>query len=144
MLIKITLSIICFALVIFIMPIRDNPFSQIRDGLIQSFKRDPFSLPLGIYHTSKQPISIKEKKTESSSEQRPQEIKKIEIPLELKAILIGEHIRLASINQRILTIGDEINGERVLEIHPDRVVLGKGKERRTILLDQSPLKIKVE
>lgn len=143
MVVKKILLIISFSIMFFIIPLEMETISQIRDKVSPSLRRDPFSLPSGIYHLSKQPI-LRERKIELTSEQKPQEMKPSEIPLKLKAILIGEHIRLASINQRILTIGDEINGEKILEIHSDRVILGKGKDRRTILLDQNPLKIKVE
>ena len=113
-------------------------------GQISYPMRDPFSLPKGIYNSSKEPITQKVKKLESIPEVKSQEIKPKEAQWTLKAILIGEYTRLASINQRILTIGDEINGEKILEIHSDRIVLGKGTERRTVLLDKNPLKIKVE
>lgn len=143
MLTKKILFVISFSIAIFIILLNKNTISQIRDRSIYS-RRDPFSLPSGIFHISNQPTTLMEKKVGPSSQPKPHEVKSVEIPLKLKAILIGDHIRLASINQRILTIGDEINGEKILEIHSDRVILGKGKDRRTILLDQSPLKIKVE
>jgi len=117
--------------------------AQIKRNFSSSL-RDPFALPSGIRHLSKETVPQKEKKIESISELKPQTIKPQEIPLKLKAILISEHIRLASIDQKVLTIGDEINGEKVIDIQSDRVILGKGEKRRTILLDQNPLKITVE
>ena len=65
-------------------------------------------------------------------------------PLKVNAILISDHIRLASIDRNIVTVGDSINDERVLEIKTDQVVLGKGDKKRTIFLDQSPMKLTVE
>jgi len=44
----------------------------------------------------------------------------------------------------IVSIGDSIRDEKVVEIKPDRVILEKGGKKRTILLDQSPLKLTVE
>jgi hypothetical protein len=72
------------------------------------------------------------------------EIKPVETPLKLKAILISDHIRLASIDRSIVTVGDLVNDEKVLEIRPDRVILGKEGKKRTLVLDQSPIKLTVE
>jgi hypothetical protein len=41
-------------------------------------------------------------------------------------------------------VGDRIDDERVLEIKPDRVILGKGDRRRTLLLHQSPVQLTTE
>jgi hypothetical protein len=64
--------------------------------------------------------------------------------LALKAILIGDRIRLAAIDQWILTVGDPVYDERILEIHPHQVILGKGDKRRTLFLSQSPVHLRVE
>jgi hypothetical protein len=65
-------------------------------------------------------------------------------PLALKAILISDRIRLASIDRWIVTVGDTVYDEKILEIHPDRVVLEKGPKRRVLLLSQSPVRLFVE
>ena len=49
--------------------------------------------------------------------------------MRVKAILIGDHARLALIDRHIVTIGDSIHGEKVLEIKTDRVILGKGDKK---------------
>ncbi len=64
--------------------------------------------------------------------------------LEVKAILISDRLRLASIDHQIVTVGDLIHDERVLEIQTDRVVLEKGDKKRTLLLKQSPVRLTIE
>ena len=101
--------------------------------------RNPFSLPPGVrLHSKDEPVSPT-KGVSAKLEAEP-----VDIPLKLKAILISDHIRLASIDRIIVTVGDSIYDEKVLEIKPDRVVLDKGGKRRTILLDQSPVKLIIE
>ena len=105
-------------------------------GLSQDFQRDPFLLPSGVRLLSKnEPVLGK-------SETKP--IDTSPLPLKVKAILISDHIRLASIDRYIVTVGDSIYDEKVLEIKADQVVLGKGDKKRTIFLDQSPIKLTVE
>jgi hypothetical protein len=65
-------------------------------------------------------------------------------PLKVNAILISDRVRLALIDRRIVTVGDSIHEEKVLEIKPDRVILGKGDQKRTLLLSQSPVLLTVE
>jgi hypothetical protein len=43
-----------------------------------------------------------------------------------------------------VTAGDSIQDEKVLEIEKDRVILGKGNRKRTLLLSQSPVLLTVE
>ncbi len=113
-------------------------------------RKDPFALPSGVRLLSQEvPILDGDKKLPSIHETRlgeitPAETKPPEAPLKLKAILISDHVRLASIDRSIVTIGDPINGEKVIDIQPDRVVLAKEGKKRTILLEQSPVKITVE
>lgn len=118
--------------------------SQIRDKSSPVKIRDPFSLPSIIHQPSKESPHLDIKRKESLSERKSQEINPSEMKFKLKAIFIGENIRLAFINQRILTIGDQLNEEKVIEIHSDRVILEKGGNRRTIFLDEKLLKINVE
>lgn len=116
-----------------------------KPSLIQETRKDPFSLPSGVRLLSKEvPVTQEDKKLQPITEIKPVETQPAEIPLKLKAILIGDHVRLASIDRSIVTIGDLIHGEKVLEIKPDRVILEKEGKRRTLLLDKSPIKITVE
>jgi len=97
--------------------------------------RDPFSLPLGIH-----PLSKSENKGETATVTNGEESKVGKV----KAILISRHIRLALVDRHIVKIGDSINGEEVVEISPDRVVLGKGGKERTLFLPQSVIPLRVE
>jgi MSHA biogenesis protein MshK len=97
--------------------------------------RDPFSLPSGIY-----PLSKGENKEGASAVTKEEESKAGRV----KAILISSHIRLAVVDRRIVTVGDSINGEKVVEISPNQVVLGRGVKKRTLFLYQSAIPLRVE
>ena len=115
--------------------------------------RDPFRLPPGIKPLA--PKGEEEKKVkreesedlkkttmvESVSDQQPQPSFS---PIVLRAILISDRIRLAAIEEKIVTEGTIINGEKVLEIKPDRVILDQGGKRRTLYLPQSSIPLSVE
>lgn len=115
-----------------------------KPSLLQETRKDPFSLPSGVRLLSEEAPVQEDKKLRPIAEIKPVETKPAETPLKLKAVLISDHVRLASIDRLIVTVGDMINGEKVLEIRPDQVILGKEGKKRTILLDQSPVKITVE
>jgi hypothetical protein len=110
-----------------------------KPSLFQETRKDPFSLPSGVRLLSKESPVQEDKRLQPIAE-----IKPVETLLKLKAILISDHIRLASIDRSIVTVGDLVNDEKVLEIRPDRVILGKEGKKRTLLLDQSPIKLTVE
>jgi len=133
----ITLSI--FFGITLVEPIMVYGQSNVRMGLPQDSRRDPFGLPPGVRLLSKSDTTSVTKGALSTNE-----IKPMGIPLKVNAILISDHIRLASIGQHIVTVGDSIQNERILEIKNDRVILGKGGKKRTILLSQSPVKLTVE
>lgn len=104
--------------------------------------RDPFLFPRGIYPLSKgSPSSVTKERGEKSDtkfgETSP-------LPLKVRAILISDHLRLATIDRFVVTVGDTIRAERVLEIKNDRVILGKGDKKRTLPLYQSPVKLTTE
>ncbi|MBM4339940.1 MAG: hypothetical protein FJ110_10375 [Deltaproteobacteria bacterium] len=107
-------------------------------------RKDPFSIPPGIRLLSKETPVKEEKTVQPIVQVKTSEIKPVEPTLHLKAVLISDRIRLASIDRSIVTVGDSIGGEKVLEIWPDRVILEKVGKKRTILLDQSPVKLTVE
>lgn len=111
-------------------------------SLLQERKRDPFRLPEGVRSLSKIDASPQGPKAKILvSEAKPTDISP---PLKVKAILITDHIRLASIDRYIVKVGDLLNDERVLEIRPDQVILGKEGKKRSIFLDQSPIQLIVE
>jgi hypothetical protein len=51
---------------------------------------------------------------------------------------------LALIDRHIVAVGDTIHDEKILEIKTDRVILGKGDQKRTLLLSQSAVLLTVE
>lgn len=115
--------------------------------------RDPFLLPPSVRLISpggeEKPFKKEAKREDRPSSQVVEssmgQLKEPSLPtLSLKAILISDYIRLAAIDQEIVGEGGLIAGERVLEIHPDRVILGKGERRRTLYLPQSSVPLKVE
>jgi hypothetical protein len=101
-----------------------------RIAFSQESGRDPFSLPSGVYLLSKTKIA-----PVTNALSHPQRV---------KVILISDYIRLALIDRYIVTVGDSINGEKVLEIKPNQVILGKGNKKRALPLYQSPIPLKVE
>jgi hypothetical protein len=107
-----------------------------KTALSQEGGRDPFLLPPGVHLLSK--IGTASGRTGGRSGNIPFS------SFMLTAILISDHARLALIDRHIVTVGDSIHGEKVLEIKTDRVTLGKGEQKRTLLLAQSPVRLTVE
>ncbi|OGP88800.1 MAG: hypothetical protein A2156_07315 [Deltaproteobacteria bacterium RBG_16_48_10] len=98
--------------------------------------RDPFLLPQGIHNFTNMTKDLPSK---------PDQPKDIPLPsLEVKAILISDRLRLASIDRHIVAIGDLVHDERVLDIQTDRVILGKGDKKRSLLLRESPVRLTIE
>jgi hypothetical protein len=120
-------------------PIAVNGQSKGRTTLSQESGRDPFLLPPGVHLLSKIGTALGVKGATSGMDNRPDENL-----IKVKAILISDRARLALIDRHIVTVGDSIRGEQVLEIKTDRVTLGKGDQKRTLLLSQSPVLLTVE
>jgi hypothetical protein len=116
--------------------------SKARISPYQEGVRDPFLLPAGIHLLSKNDTVSGTRGIPSKKETEPGDIPSS--PLKVNAILISDHIRLALIDHHILTIGDSIQDKKVLEIKTDRVILGRGDQRKTLLLSQSPVLLSVE
>ena len=110
--------------------------------LSQATGRDPFLLPSGVYLLSKTGTALGTKETLPKMGSKQNDI--LPSALKVKAILISDRIRLALIDRHIVTIGDSIQDEKVLEIKTDRVILRKGDQKRTLLLSQSPVLLTVE
>jgi hypothetical protein len=113
--------------------------SKLKPGLSPEDRRDPFSLPPRVHLRSRGDTLSVTKGSLSTKEIKPSSPS-----LKVKAILISDRIRLASIDRYIVTVGDSIRDEKILEIKNDRVILGKGNNLRTLLLYQSPIQITVE
>jgi hypothetical protein len=120
-------------------PIAVNGQSKGRTILSQESGRDPFLLPSGVHLLSKTGTASGTRGGRSGTDNRPNEDL-----MKVKAILISDHVRLALIDRHIVTLGDSIHGEKVLEIKKDRVTLGKGDQKRALLLSQSPVQLTVE
>ena len=105
-------------------------------SLFRESGRDPFVLPSGVRLLSKEHTSSVTQEVPSKDIAPPS--------LKVNAILISDRIRLASIDRHILTVGDSIHDEKILEIKTDQVILGKGDKKRTLLLSQSPVQLTVE
>ena len=88
--------------------------------------RDPFEYPSGV---------------ELRVAEEGESPKAIEAPVKkVTAILITDSRKVASINHKVVAVGDVIDGERVLEIKPDRVILLKGGRKQVIMLDEGPIR----
>jgi hypothetical protein len=112
--------------------------ADLREEKMESRRgRDPFLLPQGVHNLTAAPRGLSSKPDDK--------LKMISSPsLEVKAILIGDRLRWAFIDHQIVTVGDQIHDERVLEIQSDRVVLAKGDKKRSLLLRQSPVQLTIE
>jgi hypothetical protein len=104
--------------------------------------RNPFLLPPGIYFLSKDGVGPVRKDKASGTDTKLEEIETS--PFKVRAILISDQIRLATIGSQIVAVGDKLNDETILEIKKDRVILGKGDRKRTLHLQQSPLQLTIE
>ena len=133
------ITIFILAGITLINPIAVNGQSKERIALSQESGRDPFLLPSGVHLLSKIGTALGARRGPSGMDNRPSEN-----PMKVKAILISDHARLALIDRHIVTVGDSIRGEKVLEIKTDRVILGKGDRKRTLLLSQSPVVLTVD
>jgi hypothetical protein len=123
-------------------PIIGNGQTKQKMILSQDAARDPFLLPSGVHLLSKTDIGLGTKGTPLKSGGNPTDV--LPSPLKVKAILVSDRIRLALIDRHIVTVGDSVQGEKVLEIKMDRVILGKKDQKRTLLLSQSPVSLTVE
>jgi hypothetical protein len=126
--------------ILFVEPMKAHGQPKGKASLYQGNARDPFLLPSGVRPLSrKDTASAKDLSKSDASPTEPPPLS-----LTVKAILISDSLRLASIDRHIVTVGDSIYDEKVLEIKRDRVILGKGDKKRTLLLSQSPLRLTVE
>ena len=94
--------------------------------------RDPFQLPPGTK------LKITEQITEqgkSPKDIRPHTKK-------ITAILITDSQKIASINHKVVAVGDLIDGERVTDIKPDRVILERDGRKHIIMLEKDIIHLK--
>ena len=110
--------------------------------LSQETSRDPFLLPPGVHLLSNKETPTGAKGNPTKLAGNPSDL--LPSPLKVKAILISDRIRLALIDRHIVKVGDPVQDEKVLEIKTDRVILGKGDQKRTLLLSQGPVLLTIE
>jgi hypothetical protein len=139
---RIKIMIVLTSVGIFILPGIILINSTVAYGQSKESGRDPFLLPSGVHLLSNKDTSMGTKGIPSKLAGNPSDV--LPSPLKVKAILISDRFRLALIDRHIVTAGDSIQDEKVLEIEKDRVILGKGDRKRTLLLSQSPVLLTVE
>jgi hypothetical protein len=113
--------------------------------------RNPFSLPAGIHLRSTSmskavPLASKAPETAPRGEKKVLTLPPPPLPplLKVRAILIGSQSRLALIDRHIVREGESIGEEKILVIAKEYVVLGQGDKKRTLFLQQSPVRLTVE
>ena len=62
----------------------------------------------------------------------------------VRAIIMGRPKPVATIDGRVVTVGDKIGEEKVMEIREDSVVLGTGRERRSLKIAERSAAIEVK
>ena len=62
----------------------------------------------------------------------------------VRAIIMGRPKPVATIDGRVVTVGDKVGEARVVEIREDSVVLGTGRERRTLKIAERSAEIEVK
>jgi hypothetical protein len=148
--------LITFVLILMLLVSLDSAFSQVgtkeiirKDEATSSQKeptdtrsRNPFLLPWGVYLLSKEGAGSAHREKVIGKDTKLEEMENP--PFKVRAILISDQIRLATIGSQIVAVGDKVNDEMILEIKKDRVILGKGDKNRTLYLQQSPLRLTIE
>jgi hypothetical protein len=100
----------------------------------KAWGRDPFMLPPDVR------LRVAQEGESSKAAEPPIETKATEPPVKkVTAILFTDSRKVASINHKAVTVGDLIDGERVLEIMSDRVILEKGGRKQVIALEESTI-----
>lgn len=98
--------------------------------------RDPFSLPSGVF-----PLPKEGEKVESTKGNHLPEDLSVQ---KVKAILISKRLRLALIDHQIISVGDSIRDEKVIDIKPDHVILTKGDKKRILFLYKNNIPLKID
>ena len=122
--------------------LRKDEESSSQKKSADTLSRNPFLLPWGVYLLSKEGAAPVRKEKATGPDAKFGEIETS--PFKVRAILISDQIRLATIGSQIVAVGDKVNDETILEIKKDRVILGKGDRKRTLHLHQSPAQLTIE
>jgi len=122
--------------------LREDEESPSQTNPADTRSRNPFLLPWGVYLLSQEGAAPVRKEKATGPDTKLGEVETS--PLKVRAILISDKIRLATIGSQIVAVGDKLNDETILEIKKDRVILGKGDKNRTLHLHQSPVQLTIE
>lgn len=111
--------------------------SEIED-VRQGWEKNPFALPSGIR-------LVRDKEKEPEPGATAIKTSETNLPeLKVNSIFISNGRKLAIINNRVVTVGNELGNEKIIDIQRDRVIMGNANQKRTILLDQSPVSLTVK
>lgn len=64
--------------------------------------------------------------------------------LKVKTIIVGRAKSVATIDHKTVGVGDKVNEETIVEIHPDAVILEREGRRRTLKVSEPSISIKVK
>ncbi len=116
-----------------------------REGVKRKVRRNPFSLPRGIYYKSKgsgrkprvlEPVAKKVEEKKEIPEPPPP-------PISLQAIVIGEKGRVATINNKNFLVGDRVLGQLVISIDDERVLLLDKTQTKVLQLNRPKIPVRV-
>ena len=97
--------------------------------------RNPFALPAGVHPLSGAAPSLRPPGEVGAHDTDPARAAVPEPPArELSGILVGPRDRVAIIDGTLLRAGDSVEGEHVIDIPRDHVVLARDGQRRTLRL----------
>ena len=105
-------------------PLTGEELTQWRQRHESAWRRDPF-------------LTTQEEQALLTPKAAPVKPKEAPAPLPsytLKAVLISDGEKVATLNSSVVSEGEQIGEERVVEIRPDRVILERAGQRRTISL----------
>jgi hypothetical protein len=90
--------------------------------------RDPFATPFSSEEPRAPSYEAIKKGAKKAEEARKP------IPIELKAIIVGKHEKVAIVGEEVVSVGSKIGKEEVLDIQEDRILVGSEGHRREVLL----------
>jgi len=93
--------------------------------------RNPFLTPLEAGYYTHFILSPEESEKEGEAET-------------VSAIVTRDRGGVAVVNHKIVSKGDWLGGEQIVEIRPDRVILKRGRNRRTIFMKESTVIVTVK
>lgn len=100
--------------------------------------RDPFALPPGVRHLAEPSGPAESRTAGEGGPSTGKELAKAAVPeppaRQLNGILVGARDRVAIIDGTLVRPGDSLEGERIVDIQRDHVVLARDGRERTLRL----------